>query len=172
MVDARADGIIQTWIAGSLRNNLSVGQGASLNLAREMIREVLVACSWEADDDHTTSVSEKGISLDLGPQLGFPDRYFQCVWVFRITERGLDALGIICRRYRWFVAPICCKRLSHGVGWLCVQLNKGFLQIPRELLVKIGVLLVDLYIFNPGCRPHAVVPLFALKPGGPLARIG
>lgn len=74
MMDARADGIIQTWIARSPRNNLSVGQGASLNLSREMICEVFMACPWEADDDHTTSVSENGIPLDFGPQLGFPDR--------------------------------------------------------------------------------------------------
>lgn len=137
-----------------------------------MVREIFVACSWKADDDHTTSITKNGIELDFWPQLGFPYRYFQRVWVFRVPECGLDTLSIIRRRYRWLVTPICCKWLSHRVGWLRVQFNEGFLQVPRELIVSLGVLLINLHIFNQRCRPHAVLPLFALKPGSPLARIG
>ena len=143
-----------------------------------MVCEVFMACPGKADDDHTTSIPKDGISLDLGPLLGFPHRQLQRVWASRVIECGLDTLGIICRRYRRFVAPVCRKWFSHRIRWFRIQLNKGFLQIPRELLVSLislVALVVSPRIFDPGCRSHAVLLgllLLALKSGCPLARVG
>lgn len=151
MSAAELDRIVETRIRRRRHNfPFLVPLGADLSRAR--IGEIFVVRSWELDCDHTTSISENWVSLEVRPVVGIPHRREERVWVVGVIECGLDALGVVGRWYCRAVIPLSSKWLPYRISRLEFHFNERFFQFPSEIIMRLGVL----GLFLPLCFCEAL----------------